>query len=116
MSDISKHLDEAEKHLAIAVSMMLKDAGSAKRMPSGSMWFGSWGDVSKATKAMLRVRALAQRFRFMETPRKRKPGAFAAQPGRGGARLADAGIYHEIEPACSACFARGCNGECMENL
>ena len=116
MIDISKHLDEAEKHLAIAVSMMLKDAGSAKRMPSGSMWFGSWGDVSKATKAMLRVRALAERFRFMETPRKRKPDAFVAQPGQVTHDLQTAETYHEIDPVCSACFARGCNGECMENL
>ena len=97
MSEISKHLEEAEKHLAIAASMMLKDAGSAKRMPSGSMWFGAWGDVSKTVKAMLRVRGLAQRFRFMETPGKRKPDVFAALPGRVTHDLQTPEIYHGIE-------------------
>lgn len=97
MSDISKHLEEAEKHLSIAVSMMLKDAGTAKRMPSGSMWVGAWGDVSKAVEAMLRVRGLAERFRFMETPRKRKPDVFAARPGGVKHDLQTTEIYHGIE-------------------
>ncbi len=97
MSEISRHLEAAEKHLAIASSMMLKDAGSAKRMPSGSMWIGAWGDVTKTVKAMLRVRALAERFRFMETPRKRKPDVFAARPGGVTHDLQTAEIYHGIE-------------------
>ena len=80
MTDISKHFEEAEKHLAIALAMMLDDAGTAKVMQGGRRWIGSWTEVRKTAKAMLSVRGLAERLRFLESPRKTSPALLALRP------------------------------------
>lgn len=78
---IADDLEKAEHHLAMALSKMLPYAGTGKELASGKLWLGSWGEVKKTAKALLRVRALAERLRYLETPRKRKPDVFAARPG-----------------------------------
>ncbi|RVD77067.1 hypothetical protein [Pseudomonas koreensis] len=93
-SEITKHLEEAEKQLSIALALMLPYAGSGKRMPNGTLWLGSWSEVSKTAKAMLRVRSLAEKLRYLETPRKRKPGVFAARPGSVSQDLQAPELYH----------------------
>jgi hypothetical protein len=37
-------------------------------------------------------------------------------PGNGNRARRRAEALNLNEPPCTACFARGCNGECMENL
>jgi hypothetical protein len=69
---IADDLEKAEHHLAMALSKMLPYAGSGKPLASGKRWFGSWHEVSKTAKAMLRVRALAERLRYLETPRSKE--------------------------------------------
>lgn len=71
MSLISEDLEVAEEALARALGKMLPLGGTGKRMASGYMWIGSWGDIRKVTSALLRVRALARYIRHLETPRSR---------------------------------------------
>jgi len=78
---IAEDLEKAEHHLALALSKMLPYAGTGKELASGKRWFGSWHEVKKTTQAMLRVRSLAERLRYLETPRERKPDVFAARSG-----------------------------------
>lgn len=78
---IAEDLEKAEHHLALALSKMLPYAGTGKELASGKRWFGSWHEVKKTTQAMLRVRALAERLRYLETPRERRPDVFAARSG-----------------------------------
>jgi hypothetical protein len=72
---IAEDLEKAEHHLALALSKMLPYAGSGKELASGKRWFGSWHEVKKTAQAMLRARALAERLRYLETPRKRSSEA-----------------------------------------
>lgn len=65
---IADDLEKAEHHLALALSKMLPYAGTGKELASGKSWFGSWHEVKKTTGALLRVRALAERLRYLETP------------------------------------------------
>lgn len=69
---VADELEDAEKHLNLAIAKLLPLAGSAHLTPSGRKWISSWSDVRKMVRVMLALRMLAGRARSFETPRQKK--------------------------------------------
>jgi hypothetical protein len=71
---ISDDLKIAEEALSRATAKIGPMAGQGRRMPSGQVWVGSWGDYKKCVRALLIVRSLERYISALETPRKAEKG------------------------------------------